>query len=102
MVAFLFTDIQGSTRLVDQLGLEAWLPVLARHRSIVRAAVSAHAGTEILTEGDSFFVIFGDPATAAAAAADAQRGLAAEPWPAGGEIRVRMGIHVGTGQLDAD
>jgi predicted ATPase/class 3 adenylate cyclase len=101
-VAFLFTDIQGSTRLVDQLGLEAWLPVLARHRAIVRAAVSAHAGAEILTEGDSFFVIFGDPANAAAAAADAQRGLAAEPWPAGAEIRVRMGIHVGTGQLDAD
>jgi predicted ATPase/class 3 adenylate cyclase len=101
-VAFLLTDIQGSTRLVDTLGTAGWLPVLARHRALVREAVAANRGREIGTEGDSFFVVFPDPPDAVAAAADAQRALAAEPWPDGAEIRVRMGIHVGTGQLDAD
>ena len=101
-VAFLFTDIQGSTRLVDALGTSAWLPVLARHRAIVREAIAAHRGTEIGTEGDSFFVVFPGPREALAAAVDAQRGLAGEGWPEGAEIRVRMGIHVGIGELDAD
>ena len=101
-VTFLFTDIQGSTRLVDTLGTAAWLPVLARHRAIVRDAIAANGGAEILTEGDSFFVIFRDPRQAISAAAAAQRGLAAEPWPDGAEVRVRMGIHVGIGELDAD
>ena len=101
-VAFLFTDIQGSTRLVEALGTAAWLPVLARHRAIVRAAIAAHGGSEAATEGDSFFVAFSDPLAAVVMAADAQRGLAAEPWPDGAEIRVRMGIHVGRGELDED
>lgn len=101
-VAFLFTDIQGSTRLVDALGTAAWLPVLARHRAIVRDAIAAHGGFEVQTEGDSFFVTFADPLAAVAMAADAQRALAAEPWPAGAEIRVRMGVHVGEGALDED
>ncbi len=101
-VAFLLTDIQGSTRLVDTLGTAAWLPVLARHRAIVRAAIAGNRGSEIGTEGDSFFIVFPDPRDAVAAAVDAQRALAAEPWPQDAAILVRMGIHVGAGQLDAD
>lgn len=101
-VTFLFSDIEGSTRLVDALGAVAWTPLLTRHRELLRAAWRAHRGTEVQTEGDSFFVVFADPAHAAAAAADAQRAIAAEPWPAAAPIRVRMGIHAGEGVLDPD
>ena len=83
-VTFLFTDIEGSTRLVDALGTAAWRPLLAEHRAIVRAAVSADGGFEQGTEGDSFFVVFTDPDSALRAAVAAQRSLAAEPWPDGG------------------
>ncbi|MCC6734889.1 MAG: hypothetical protein IT534_02030 [Bauldia sp.] len=100
-VTFLFTDIEGSTKSVLALGTAAWAPVLERHRAIVRAAI-APAGTEIMTEGDSFFVVFRSAAAAVAAAAEAQRRLAAEPWPVEGGIRVRMGLHTGEGALDAE
>ncbi len=60
-VTFLFTDIEGSTKLVDRLGTAAWRPVLARHRELVRAALAAEEGLEIGTEGDSFFAVFRDP-----------------------------------------
>ncbi len=101
-VAFLFTDIEGSTRLVQELGTAAWRPLLERHRVLVREAVQRHGGAEQGTEGDSFFVVFRDPRAAVGTAADAQRALAAEPWPDGVAIRVRAGIHVGTGELDGD
>jgi predicted ATPase/class 3 adenylate cyclase len=95
-VTFLFTDIEGSTRLTQALGA-GWPPILERHREIARAAWAAHEGTEIGTEGDSFFVVFERPAQAVAAAVAAQRGIAAEPWPDDAAIRVRMGIHTGEG-----
>jgi len=97
-VTFLFTDIEGSTRLAQAQGA-GWPPLLERHREIARSALDAHHGTEILTEGDSFFVVFSSAPQALAAAVDAQRGLAAEPWPEGGRIRVRMGLHTGEGLL---
>ncbi|MGW5237713.1 adenylate/guanylate cyclase domain-containing protein [Monashia sp. NPDC004114] len=97
-VTFLFTDIEGSTRLTQQLGA-AWPPLLERHREIARASWAEHAGIEISTEGDSFFVVFRSPRDAVAAAVQAQHGLADEQWPDGGEIRVRMGLHTGEGQL---
>jgi predicted ATPase/class 3 adenylate cyclase len=101
-VTFLFTDIEGSTRLVETLGIGAWSPLLDRHRAIIREALAAHGGVEIQTEGDAFFAVFDRAPEAIAAAADAQRALVAEPWPAATPIRVRMGLHTGEGTLDAD
>ena len=101
-VTFLFTDIEGSTRLVDTLGTAAWRPILARHREIIRAALAANGGFENQVEGDGFFAAFEDPLAATASVADMQRALAAEPWPDGTSIRVRMGLHTGLGELDAD
>ena len=93
-VTFLFTDIEGSTRLVQQLG-PRYAEVLDAQRGIVRAAFQAHGGREVDTEGDAFFVAFSRAADALAAAAAAQRALAAHAWPEGAEVRVRMGLHTG-------
>jgi predicted ATPase/class 3 adenylate cyclase len=97
-VTFLFTDIEGSTRIAQELG-DAWPPLLERHREIARAAWADQEGVEIGTEGDSFFIVFTTAPSAVAATVEAQRGLAAEPWPTGAEIRVRMGMHTGQGTL---
>ena len=101
-VAFLFTDIEGSTMLAQTLAGDRWTALLARHRELIRAGVRAFDGIEVGTEGDGFFVVFERTADAVAAAVEAQRMLAAEPWDEGGEVRVRMGIHTGDGRLDAD
>jgi predicted ATPase/class 3 adenylate cyclase len=98
-VTFLFSDIEGSTLLAQALGPERYGKVLERHRALLREAFLAGGGTEVGTEGDSFFVVFERPASAVGAAADAQRRLAAEPWPDDGTVRVRMGIHSGEGIL---
>jgi predicted ATPase/class 3 adenylate cyclase len=97
-VTFLFTDIEGSTRLAQDLGA-GWPPLLERHREIARAAWAEQHGVEIGTEGDSFFVVFTSAPQAAAAAVAVQRGLAAEAWPDGAQIRSRMGMHTGEGVL---
>ncbi|MGK2852412.1 MAG: adenylate/guanylate cyclase domain-containing protein, partial [Candidatus Limnocylindrales bacterium] len=99
VVTCLFTDIEGSTRLLLDLGTGPYRDVLERHQALLRSAFSAHGGAEQGTEGDSFFVIFRRAADAVAGAADAQRAIAAEPWPDGLTIRVRMGLH--TGELEA-
>ncbi|HSJ00223.1 MAG TPA: tetratricopeptide repeat protein [Patescibacteria group bacterium] len=93
-VTFLFSDIEGSTRLAQERP-SAWPDLLRRHQELMRAAFAAHGGVEVGTEGDSFFVAFESAAGAVAAAADAQRALAAEPWPDGGVIGVRIGMHTG-------
>ena len=97
-VTFLFTDIEGSTRLAQELGA-GWPPLLERHRQVARAAWNEQQGVEIGTEGDSFFVVFSSAPQATAAAVTVQRGLASEAWPAAGEIRCRMGLHTGEGVL---
>jgi len=95
LVTFMFTDIEGSTRLARMLG-EDYGRVLNAHRGVVRAALSNYAGAELFTEGDSFFVAFGDAAAAVSACVAAQRALAAYPWPsADAAPRVRMGLHTG-------
>jgi predicted ATPase/class 3 adenylate cyclase len=101
-VAFVFTDIEGSTALAQRLGAERWSALLGRHREIVRAAVAAFDGVEVSTEGDGFFFAFARTADALAATVEAQRMLASEPWPDDAPVRVRMGIHTGDGRLDAD
>ena len=93
-VTFLFTDIEGSTKLVRGLG-EEYDAVLAEHQSILRAAFAENAGSEIDTQGDSFFVAFSRARDAVNAAIEAQKGLAAHQWPEGSAVRVRMGIHTG-------
>ncbi len=100
-VTFLFTDIEGSTRLVESLG-EAYAPILERHHALLREAIAAGDGTEVGTEGDAFFAVFPSAPRAVAAASGAQRALAAEPWPSGAAVRVRMGLHTGEGVLGGD
>jgi predicted ATPase/class 3 adenylate cyclase len=100
-LTFLFSDIEGSTRLLDALGSEAYTKVLERQAAIMRAAIAKHGGREEGTEGDSFFVVFDSAVAAVEAAVEAQRSLAAEPWPAGGEVTVRMGLHAGEASVSA-
>ena len=100
-VTFLFTDIEGSTRVLTQTS-DAYADLLARHSAILRSAIKEHSGTEVSTEGDSFFAAFPSAPDAVAAAASAQRSLAATPWPEGATIRVRMGLHTGEGRLGGD
>jgi YVTN family beta-propeller protein len=93
-VTMLFTDIEGSTRLLKQLGKD-YGALLDDHRRLLREAFAAHEGREMDTQGDAFFVAFSRAANAALAAADGQRALAAHAWPEGAECRVRMGLHTG-------
>jgi predicted ATPase/class 3 adenylate cyclase len=93
-VAFLFTDIEGSTRLARVLD-DAYESLLERHRSILREVFGRHGGFEVGTEGDSFFVAFSSPLHALRAAAEGQRALNAAEWPPEADLRVRMGLHLG-------
>src|SRR5207249_1314495 len=97
-VTFLFTDVEGSTRLLQQLG-DRYPAVLEEHRCLLRAAFQQWGGHELGTEGDGCFAVFARAAAAAAAAVDAQRALAAHPWPEGASVRVRMGLHTGEATL---
>lgn len=95
LVTFMFTDIEGSTRLAQMLGA-GYRPVLSEHRRLLRATLAASDGTELFTEGDSFFVAFADAAAALDACLSAQRALASHDWPtAEAAPRVRMGLHTG-------
>ncbi|WP_250003331.1 adenylate/guanylate cyclase domain-containing protein [Actinoplanes sp. M2I2] len=95
MVTFVFTDIEGSTRLARLLG-DDYGKILNDHRSVMRTALGDFSGVELFTEGDSFFVAFQDPADAIAACVEAQRQLSAHDWPSA-EVtpKVRMGMHTG-------
>lgn len=97
-VTFLFTDIEGSTRLLAALG-DRYPDVLADHHRLLRAAFEAHGGHEVDNEGDGFFFVFGSARRAVAGAVEAQRTLGAHAWPNGATVRVRMGLH--TGEADA-
>src|SRR6059058_2583113 len=94
-VTFVFTDIEGSTQLLQELGDEAYGRVSGEHRQLVRETFGAHAGTEIDTQGDAFFFSFPRARDAVSAAIDAQRALRDHEWPQGKELRVRMGVHTG-------
>src|SRR3954469_16036696 len=94
-VTFVFTDIEGSTQLLQELGDEAYGRVSGEHRRLVRETFGAHAGTEIDTQGDAFFFSFPRARDAVSAAVDAQRALRDHEWPQGKEVRVRMGVHTG-------
>jgi predicted ATPase/class 3 adenylate cyclase len=94
MVTFVFTDIEGSTRLFHQLA-GTYVDVLDRHNELLRHAWVSNGGYEVSTEGDSFFVAFERAAAAVLACGDVQRALAAESWPDDVKVRVRIGIHTG-------
>jgi len=92
-VTFLFTDVEGSTRLLHELGASGYAEALAGHRRVLRGAFGAEGGVEVDTQGDAFFVAFPTAPAALRAAAEALQGLAVGP------IRVRIGIHTGTPHL---
>ena len=98
-VTFLFTDIEGSTRLERAVGSATWANLVARHDALLRVAIEGQGGAVVKTEGDAFFAAFGRPEAAAAAAVVAQRAVAVEPWPPEAPLRVRMGLHLGAGRL---
>ncbi|EEP71871.1 tetratricopeptide TPR_4 [Micromonospora sp. ATCC 39149] len=94
-MTFVFTDIEGSTRLAQLLG-PGYRPVLREHRRLLRDTLAATDGAELLTEGDSFFIAFPDAGAALTACLTAQRALAAHDWPTPEAApRVRMGLHTG-------
>jgi LuxR family transcriptional regulator, maltose regulon positive regulatory protein len=94
----LFTDIDGSTRLLQRLG-KRYTEVLPACRHLLRAVFQQHHGHEVDTQGDAFFVVFARATDAVVAAVAAQRALVNHPWPEGVAIRVRMGLHTGEPQL---
>ena len=89
-VTFLFTDVEGSTRLLHELGTEGYAAALAEHRLVVRAAFTAHDGVEVDTQGDAFFVAFPTAPGALLAAGEMTEALLSGP------IRIRIGLHTGT------
>ncbi len=92
-VTFVFTDVEGSTKLLHELGADGYAQALAGHRRLLRDAFARHGGVEVDTQGDAFFVAFPTAPGALEAAAEALAGLAPGP------IRVRVGIHTGTPHL---
>src|SRR6266436_8660628 len=100
-VTLLFTDVEGSTRLLQQLG-EHYSKVLADCRHLLRSMFQQYNGHEVDTQGDAFFVAFARATDAVAAAAAIQRALVEHSWPSGTSVRVRIGLHTGEPMLTAD
>jgi class 3 adenylate cyclase len=93
-VTFLFTDIEGSTKLLQELGPD-YAEVVSDHRRILRQEFAGSGGQEVDTQGDAFFYSFQRARAAVSAAVEAQRALIAHEWPGGAQVRVRMGLHTG-------
>ena len=93
-VTFLFTDIEGSTQLLQELG-DDYGHIVADHRRLLRDVFQAAGGSEVDTQGDAFFYSFSRAREAVQAAVAGQRSLAGHEWPRGAEVRVRMGLHTG-------
>jgi DNA-binding NarL/FixJ family response regulator/class 3 adenylate cyclase len=100
-VTLLFTDVEGSTRLVHELG-DAYPHVLADHRRLLREVVAAADGHEVDSRGDEFFLVFQQASDAVAAAIAVQQAFASHPWPEGAEVRIRMGMHTGRPSIRDD
>jgi predicted ATPase/serine/threonine protein kinase/DNA-binding CsgD family transcriptional regulator len=93
-VTLLFTDIEGSTHLLQQLG-DRYASMLTECRNLLRATIQEWNGHEVDTQGDAFFIAFARATDAVSAAVEVQRALAAHPWPEGVAVRIRMGLHTG-------
>ena len=100
-VTLLFTDIEGSTRLLQQLG-DRYAGILTEFRQLLRAAFRRWNGYEVDTQGDAFFVAFARATDAVSAAVEMQRALAAHPWPDGAPVHVRIGLHTGEPQRSVE
>jgi predicted ATPase/class 3 adenylate cyclase len=101
-VTFLFSDIEGSTRLLQAVGRDGYGKLQDAHSRIMRSAIAESDGVEIRTEGDSFFVVFPSAVGAVKAAVGAQRALSSHPWGDGPRIRVRIGLHTGEATAGGD
>ena len=101
ILTFLFTDIEGSTHLLQDLG-SGYAAVQDNHALLMRQAISEAGGTEVRTVGDAFFAVFSSALDAMRAATSAQRAFATSPWPHGEPLLVRMGMHTGQGTLGGD
>ena len=100
-ITFLFTDIEGSTRLLKRLG-EDYTNLLGEHHDLFRALFAEHGGREVDTQGDAFFVVFPRAKDAIAVALAGQRAVVAHSWPQQVDVRVRMGMHTGEPALAAE
>jgi predicted ATPase/class 3 adenylate cyclase len=101
-LTFLFTDIEGSTALLQRVGEDVYGRALAEHHALIRSSLAAHDGTELTMTGDGFFAAFSSPRACVAAALEMQRALQSHSWPGGGEpLRVRMGVHTGEAEQTA-
>jgi hypothetical protein len=89
---FLFTDIEGSTALLGRVGQGVYERVLADHHSIIRSGLAVQDGREVVMQGDGFFAVFSSSAACVATVIQMQQALAAHAWPAGEQVRVRMGV----------
>ena len=94
-LAFLFTDIEGSTALLGRVGDGVYAEVLAGHHAVIRSVLAGYDGCEVDTQGDAFFAVFSSPRACVAAVLAMQRALEGRAWPGGVRVRVRMGVHCG-------
>jgi len=101
-VTFVFSDIEGSTTLLKQLGDAGYAEVLGTHRRLVREIFGQHHGQEIDTQGDAFFYSFARAREAVNAAVALQRAHHEEPWPGGATVRIRLGLHTGEPAVGED
>jgi predicted ATPase/class 3 adenylate cyclase len=101
-ITFLFTDIEGSTHLLQRLGAAAFAAARDQHHRLLREVFAAHGGVEVDTQGDAFFVAFPAAPDAVSAAAEVTAALAHATWPKGMALRVRMGLHTGTPLVAGD
>src|SRR6266700_7054359 len=93
-ITLLFTDIEGSTHLLQQLG-DRYAELLTECRNLLRSDFQEYSGHEVDMQGDAIFAVFARASDALSAAVAAQRALAAYSWPQGVAVRVRMGLHTG-------
>src|SRR5262249_23563797 len=98
-VTFLFSDIEGSTRLLQRLGAERYAALRGQHQALLRTAWIVHQGAEMRTAGSPSSAAFPSAPAAVAAAAEATQALAAHTWPDGAAVRVRLGLHTGVPAL---
>jgi len=101
VVTFVFTDIEGSTRLLNELA-SGYKDLVERHSDIIKSAVEKAGGLVVSTEGDSFFLVFTSPTDAIRAIGQFQNDLAAEPWSNDRKVAVRVGVHTGEGALGGE